>query len=204
MQSSEKKNQLIYRSIRSLSEKKRRRKKRNISVSTVHTFSLMLSALLACQFPQSSNSLSVSHFPVEVGNPISFVWFLCCVFDSLRKRNNRIRVFLSPKKEKAHKICSSCPSRVSAVSSRVQAVSKSFDLLFGQRYATWRIGHVSDTYLVRVCVSDTRTLHKVAVSVHHSDTQASMDLKVLVGSLCFNYLCSESSADPSYRPAFSL
>ena len=47
MQSSEKKKTQIDRSIRSLSEKKRR-KKRNISVSTVHIFSPVLSVLSAC------------------------------------------------------------------------------------------------------------------------------------------------------------
>ena len=67
--------------------KKKEEKKRNISVSTVHTFSPVLSALSGCQSPASSNSvITHSHFPVKVGNPISLVWFLCCVFDSLRKR----------------------------------------------------------------------------------------------------------------------
>ena len=122
-----KKKPQIDRSIRSLSEKKKE-KKLNISVSTVHTFFLVLSAFSVCQSPASSDSVVThSHFPVEVGNPISE--FPSCgffVFDSLRKRNNRIRVFLSPKKEKTHKICSSCPSRVSSMSSRVSTVSESY------------------------------------------------------------------------------
>ena len=56
------------------------------------------------------------------------------------------------------------PSRVKPCLSHVQAVSEVFDLLYDQRYATWRIGHVSNLW-PRVHVSDTRTLHKVTVSV---------------------------------------
>ena len=89
MQSSEKKKpKLIDRFDPCLScLKKKRRKKRNISVSTVHTFSSVLSALSWCQSPASSNSVVThSHFPVEVDNPISLVWFLCCVFVDPKKQ----------------------------------------------------------------------------------------------------------------------
>ena len=64
IQSSEEKKTQIDRLIRSLSEKKKKRKK-NLVVSTVHTFSPMLSALPACRSPASS-VFTHSHFPVEV------------------------------------------------------------------------------------------------------------------------------------------
>ena len=71
-----KKKTQIDRSIRSLFEKKKKKKK-NLAVSTVHTFSPVLSALSTCQSPASDSIVTHSHFPVEVDNPISFVWFLC-------------------------------------------------------------------------------------------------------------------------------
>ena len=76
MQSSEKKKPKLIDRFDSCLKKKK--KKKNLAVSTVHTFSLVLSALSACQSLASSDSVVThSHFPIKVGNPISFVWFLC-------------------------------------------------------------------------------------------------------------------------------
>ena len=64
MQSSEKKKpKLIDRFDPCLKKKK---KKKNLAVSTVHTFSPVLSTFSACQSPASS-IVTHSHFPVEVG-----------------------------------------------------------------------------------------------------------------------------------------
>ena len=85
-----------------------------------------------------------SHFSVDQSS------FLCVVFVFLRKHC----VFYSEEEEQksgfsspTKKIAEPCPSRV-------QAVSKVFDLLYGQRYTTWLIRHVSDACPARVHVSD--------------------------------------------------
>ena len=80
-----------------------------------------------------------SHFLVDQSS-----FFTCgfCVFEEDEQKSG----FFKPKEENG-------PSRVKLCPSRVQAVSKVFDLLYGQRYAAWRIGHVFDACRVRVRVS---------------------------------------------------
>ena len=128
---------------------KKKKKKKNLAQCT---------PFLRCRWRCRPISGVVSrHSLPSRSRPIQFPSCSFCVFNSLRKKRKRqIRVFLSPKKDKAHKICPPCPTRVGQVQPclcRVRAISKSFDLLFGQRYTMWRIEHVSDMCSVHVHVS---------------------------------------------------
>ena len=93
-----------------------------------------------------------SHFLIDQSS-----FFACgfCVFEKkMCLRGSRAKVgFFKPKEENGL--------------SRVQAVYKPYpkSLTYYMVNATWGIRHVSDRCPVRVRVSNTRTLHKVAVSV---------------------------------------
>ena len=81
MQSSKKKKKTqIDRSIRSLSQlSEKKKEKKNISVSIVHTFSPVLSVLSGCQSPASSNSV-VTHSQCLTFQSKSTIQFLSVVF----------------------------------------------------------------------------------------------------------------------------
>ena len=104
-------------------------------------------------------------------NFLSVVFVLIILL--VEEENNQIRVFLSPKKEKAQKICSPCPSRVSAVSSRVSAVSEPYPNQLTYCLVNDTPRGVSDTYPTCIrCVS-------ACPRVRYTDTEQGSRVRLL-------------------------
>ena len=151
---------------------KKRKKKKNLA----HLFSGVVGVVgVSISGIVSLHSLSLP----SRSRPIQFLSCGFCVFEeeeqsvfySLRKKRKRqIRVFLSPQKEKGHKICPLCPSHVfvvsslvSVVSSRVSTVSEPYPNPLTYYLVNDTPHGVLDTYPTRVHVS-------AYPHVRHTDT----------------------------------